>query len=131
MREPSNNPPKLSVPEESLREAGFIDSGINEFIKLTSAFSDRLFEQSRNNCEPYHGKYEVTHDHVSNAADNIYKHRPKSKWSTILDFLLYFFTLVVGIGGGHITEDWGKWVVVIGVVVCAIVYMLKINEQNK
>lgn len=103
--------PLILVPEDALKEAGFTETGREEFKNLTSAFCDRLFELSiYYGGNVVRGKREVTYEHVKQAASKVYNYpiEKASSWSTGLQVIEYLATGFVGVGASNFSENWGK-----------------------
>ena len=126
--------PEISLPKEILEEAGFINSGIEEFRKMTSAFSDDLFEKSIHigNAGSSGEEREVTREHVKKAAHMIYGRTSEvSKTSVALQLVEYIASAGVGVGASNLSVNWGIGTFGISLSVLVIAFVARIYVMNK
>lgn len=137
MRKPISDltKPEPDIPDASLEEAGFINSGKSKFKLMVKAFSDELFVKSIHLCDAgnYDGDREITQEHVSKASHIIYG-RYSEKPSKI-DIFIHIGELVssagVGVGGSFIKTGWGALLFGISLALLVILYVSKNSINNK
>jgi len=76
---------------------------------------------------------EVTADHVNRAAEFLASRfaRPRpSKWWIISQVLELVLVAIAGVGGGHLSTDWGKILFVVGLVIAGVLVAVRLSRQD-
>lgn len=137
MSDTLNNPtkPTIVISKDTLVKAGFMNSGIEEFQKRISIFTDNLFKASIDACDSRSlgGEREVTREHVYQANHLIYTHRPESVsiWSVILQIVQIVASAGAGVGGSNLNEEWGTLTFGISLAIMVIVSITRILLTNR
>ena len=121
--------PEPEIPDASLDEAGFINSGKSKFKSMVKAFSDELFVKSIHLCDAgnFEGDREITQEHVSKATHMIYGRYDDKPSKT--DIIIHIGELIssagVGVGGSFIKTGWGVLLFGIFLALLVILYVSK------
>lgn len=134
MSESLSNPPKslISVSEDALIESGFTETGREEFKNFTSAFSNSLFDKSKNYGDVVRGKREITHEHVKQAARKVYNKPLKEEplLSKVLQIIEYLCTCCVGVGASNFDKNWGKVSFFLSLAIGLIAFITRITTKK-
>lgn len=103
--------PQPQIDEQSLTDAGFINSGKLKYQEMVKAFSEVLFDKSILVCDANNneGEREVTGEHVNRASHIIYGKtidRP-DKFSVIIQIVELILTAFAGVGANNLKDTWG------------------------
>lgn len=107
-----SNGPNIQIPEDSLDNSGFTNSGKIRFKKTIEDYNQLLFDKAVNYAEidkAVNTQREVTHEHVKAASHSIAKSygKPlKPKWYPWAKFGQYAATGLVGLSAGNLPETW-------------------------
>lgn len=103
--------PTISIDEEKLIAAGFINSGKRKFIETVVEFSESLFTKTviLSDASSEESEREITSDYVKEAAYKIFAH-PIKHHSVIYRLLViveYILSVGIGVGGSNLNSVWG------------------------
>ena len=103
--------PQPQIDEQSLTDAGFINSGKLKYQEMVKAFSEVLFEKSILVCDANNneGEREVTGDHVNRATHIIYGKTidKPDKWGVVVQIAELVLTAFAGVGASNLKDTWG------------------------
>ena len=103
--------PQPQINEQSLTDAGFINSGKLKYQEMVKAFSEVLFDKSILVCDANNneGEREVTGEHVNRASHIIYGKTidKPDKLSVIIQIVELILTAFAGVGASNLKETWG------------------------
>ena len=97
--------PSISIDEDKLLDAGFINSGKRKFIETVVEFSESLFTKTvmLSDATSEESEREITSDYVKEAAFKIFAHPLKhySKTYRLLSIAEYIFSIGIGVGASN------------------------------
>lgn len=124
-------PPKITLEESALKEAGFTKTGINQLLKTLQDLVAQLFEKSvaYGNIDKKDSEVEITHEHVRNATRKIFGIYGENKlsWKSITCQLAeHVFTIIVGVASSNLDKSWGITVLVASAALFLILFFTRL-----
>ena len=107
-----SNGPNIQIPDSTLDNSGFTNSGKDRFKKTINDYNDLLFDKAINYADidkAVNTQREVTHEHVKAASHSIansYGKPVKPKWFPWAKFGQYAATGLVGLSAGNLPDTW-------------------------
>lgn len=124
----------ITIDQQRLVTAGFVESGRKRFIATVRDYSDSLLERAVRNAD--HDKApdcdrEVGHDHVGQAARSLMRASPKrSGWLIFSQACEYVFTACAGAGAGHLDKNMGIVAFALGTALTVILLTVRIATSK-
>ena len=124
-------PPKITLEESVLKDAGFTKTGINQLLRTLQDLVAQLFEKSvaYGNIDKKDSDVEITHEHVRNATRKIFGIYGENKlsWKSITCQLVeHVFTIIVGVASSNLDKDWGITVLVASAALFLILFFTRL-----
>lgn len=127
--------PEVSIREEELASAGFINSGKTKFKSILQDFSNQLFYKAVRYGDAEKGELEreITQEHVYSASYNIFRkygRKDKSIWAILGQIGEYLFTGLAGVGGGRIETTWGVLMFGVSLAIAIILIVIRLTTSK-
>lgn len=127
--------PSISIDEDKLLDAGFINSGKRKFIETVVEFSESLFTKTvmLSDATSEESEREITSDYVKEAAFKIFAHPLKhySKTYRLLSIAEYIFSIGIGVGASNLNTFWGIIVFVLSFASAVLSFAYRKNKENE
>lgn len=127
--------PSISIDEDILLDAGFINSGKRKFIETVVEFSESLFTKTvmLSDATSEESEREITSDYVKEAAFKIFAHPLKhySKTYRLLSIAEYIFSIGIGVGASNLNTFWGIIVFVLSFASAVLSFAYRKIKENE
>ena len=127
--------PSISIDEDKLLDAGFINSGKRKFIETVVEFSESLFTKTvmLSDATSEESEREITSDYVKEAAFKIFAHPLKhySKTYRLLSIAEYIFSIGIGVGASNLNTFWGIIVFVLSFASAVLSFAYRKIKENE
>lgn len=127
--------PSISIDEDKLLDAGFINSGKRKFIETVVEFSESLFTKTvmLSDATSEESEREITSDYVKEAAFKIFAHPLKhySKTYRLLSIAEYIFSIGIGVGASNLKTFWGIIVFVLSFASAVLSFAYRKIKENE
>lgn len=127
--------PSISIDEDKLLDAGFINSGKRKFIETVVEFSESLFTKTvmLSDATSEESEREITSDYVKEAAFKIFAHPLKhySKTYRLLSIAEYIFSIGIGVVASNLNTFWGIIVFVLSFASAVLSFAYRKIKENE
>ena len=127
--------PSISIDEDKLLDAGFINSGKRKFIETVVEFSESLFTKTvmLSDATSEESEREITSDYVKETAFKIFAHPLKhySKTYRLLSIAEYIFSIGIGVGASNLNTFWGIIVFVLSFASAVLSFAYRKIKENE
>lgn len=121
--------PTVTIDEQNLDDAGFIQSGKRKFKEVVTAFSDDLFLKSVKfyDAVARDNDREVSADNVHSAVKKIYATplEQHKKVNLALQIVEYLCSVLVGVGASNLKEIWGIFMILVSFIIAVVCFMYR------
>jgi hypothetical protein len=116
---------------QELEQAGFTAGGVKRYQRAVTDYSKALYDRAMVLAEAQKdpgANIEVTLEHVRDAAKYLnatYGREEPSRSAVLMQVGEYFFTALVGVGGGNLKQTWGILTFGLSIAIGVILFVIR------